>query len=149
MCSFESNISDKVFNFISKELDINGNVCEILERYFEYTNKHRKITENEYDSQFNDYRDNGEEERTKHINKELNKLPIHKKLQKLDVNNNVTMDCRGNSLYPSAMRDENSVFPKIESGFAFAPHMNDVYVKAFNDQTFNQDGDESAILRIK
>ena len=27
--------------------------------------------------------------------------------------------------------------------------MNKVYVEAFNDQTFNQDGDESAILRIK
>ena len=27
--------------------------------------------------------------------------------------------------------------------------MNDVYVKAFNDQTFNEDGDESAILTIK
>ena len=25
--------------------------------------------------------------------------------------------------------------------------MNDVYVKAFNNQTFNQDGDESAVLR--
>ena len=27
--------------------------------------------------------------------------------------------------------------------------MNDVYVKAFNDRTFNEDGDESAILTIK
>ena len=27
--------------------------------------------------------------------------------------------------------------------------MNDVYVEAFNNQTFNQDGDESAILTIK
>ena len=27
--------------------------------------------------------------------------------------------------------------------------MNDVYVKAFNNQTFNEDGDESAILTIK
>ena len=75
---YKSNISDEVFNFISKDLDINGNVCEILEKFFEDTNKHREIKENEYDSQFNDYRDNDEEERTEHINKELNKLPIHK-----------------------------------------------------------------------
>ena len=27
--------------------------------------------------------------------------------------------------------------------------MNNVYVKAFNDQTFNQDGNESAILKLK
>ena len=46
------------------------------------------------------------------------------------------------------MWDENSVYPKIESGFAFAPQLNDVYVKTFNDQTFSEDGDESAILTI-
>ena len=39
------NISDEAFNNISKELDIDGNVCEILEKFFEYTNKHRKIKE--------------------------------------------------------------------------------------------------------
>ena len=47
-----------MLNINSKELDNNGNVCENLEKYFEYTNKHRKIIENEYDSQFYDYRDN-------------------------------------------------------------------------------------------
>ena len=55
----------------------------------------------------------------------------------------------GNSLYPSAMWGENSVYPKLETGFAFAPHMNDVYVEAFNNQTFNETGDESAMLTIK
>ena len=52
---YKPNISDEVFNIISKEIDINGNVCEIFEKYFGYTKKHRKIPENEYDSQFNDY----------------------------------------------------------------------------------------------
>ena len=47
------------------------------------------------------------------------------------------------------MWDENSVYPKIETGFAFKPHMNDVYIEAFNNQSFNEDGDESAILTIK
>ena len=59
------------------------------------------------------------------------------------------MDFDATSLYPSAMWYQNSVYPKIETGFAFKPHMNNVYVEAFNNQTFNQDGDESAILRIK
>ena len=58
------------------------------------------------------------------------------------------MDYDGNSLYPSAMWDENPVYPKIETGFAFTPDMNHIYVEAFNIQTFNQYGDESAILRI-
>ena len=82
---YKSNISQEVFNIISKELNINDNkdnVCEIIDKYFEYTNKQRKIIEDKYDLQFNDYRDIDEEERTENINKELNKLPIHKKLQK-------------------------------------------------------------------
>ena len=148
---YKSNISKEVFNIISKELNIddnNENVCEIIDKYFEYTNEKRKIIENKYDSNFKDYRDIDEEERTEHINKELNKLPIHKKLQKLDLND-VMMDFDATSLYPSAMWDKNSVYPKIETGFAFKPHMNDIYVEAFNNQTFNEDGDESAILTIK
>ena len=147
---YKSAISEDVFNIISKELNVNGNdnVCEIINKNFEYTNEQRKIIKDEYDSQFNDYRDNDEEERTEHINKELNKLPIHKKLQKQNPND-VMMDFDATSLYPSAMWDENSVYPQIESGFAFKPHMKDVYVEAFNNQTFNQDGDESGILRIK
>ena len=44
---------------------------------------------------------------------------------------------------------ENSVFPKIESCFAFKPHMNDIYVEAFNNRTFNHDGNESGILKAK
>ena len=75
-------------------------------------------------------------------------LSIHKELSKLD-SNKTQMDYDATSLYPSAMWDEKSVYPKVESGFAFKPHMNDVYVKPFNNQTFNQDGDESAVLRIK
>ena len=147
---YKSNISQEVFNIISKELNVNGNdnVCEIIYKYFEYTNEQRKIIEDENVSKFKDYRDIDEEERTEHNNKELNKLQIHKKLQKLNLND-VMMDFDATSLYPSAMWDENSVYPKIETGYTFKPHMNNVYVEAFNNQTFHQDGDESAILRIK
>ena len=147
---YKSNISQEVFNIISKELNVNGNdnVCEIIDKFFEYTNKQRKIIEDEYDSKFKDYRDIDVEERTEHINKEFNKLPIHKKLQKLN-HNDVMMDFDATSLYPSAMWDEKSVYSKIESGFAFKPYINKTYVEAFNNENFNQDGDESAILRIK
>ena len=75
-------------------------------------------------------------------------LSIHKELSKLN-SNKTQMDFDATSLYPSAMWDENSVYPKIEIGFDFKPHMNDVYVEAFNNQSFNEDGDESAILTIK
>ena len=72
------------------------------------------------------------------LNEELNKLPIHKKLQKLNLND-VMMDFDATLLHPSAMWGQNSVYPKIETGFAFEPHMNNVYVEAFTNQTFNQD----------
>ena len=144
---YKTTISDEVFYIISKELIVNGNVCEVIDKHFENTNKQRKTGEKEYDSQFKDYRDNDEEEKTEHNNKKLNKLPIHKKLQKLNLND-VMMDFDASSFYPSAMWDENSVYPKIETGFAFKPQIKKTYVDAFNNQNFNEDGDESAILKI-
>ena len=144
---YKSSLSDKVFDIILEKLNVNGKVCENIDKFFEYTNKLKK-TEKKYDSQFKDYRDNNEEERIKHINKELNKLTIQKNLQKLNLKD-VLMDLDATSLYPSDMWDEKSVYPKKESGFHFEPYMNDVYVKAFINQTFNQEGNESAILKIK
>ena len=47
------------------------------------------------------------------------------------------------------MWDEKSVYPKIETGFAITPHVNDICVEAFNNKTFNQDGNESGILKTK
>ena len=44
---YKSTFSDEVFNIISKELNVDGKICEILDKYFEYTNKHRKIIEDE------------------------------------------------------------------------------------------------------
>ena len=59
------------------------------------------------------------------------------------------MDFDPTSLWPSAMWDENSVYPKIETGFSFKPDLNKIYIAAFNKQLFNEDGDGTAILRIK
>ena len=59
------------------------------------------------------------------------------------------MDFDATSLYTKAMWDQNSVYPRTESGFCFKPDMNDVYVEAVNIQTFNQDYNESALLRKK
>ena len=52
-------------------------------------------------------------------------------------------------LYPSVTLDEKSMLPKLETGFNFKPHMNDIFVEAFNNQTFNQEGNESPILKMK
>ena len=145
---YKSEISDEVFNIISKELNVEGNEGDILEKYFEFLNEHEKQYEKEFDSKYDDYRDINQNEKTDYMNKKLNMLLIHKKLSKLDLNQ-TQMDYDATSLYPSAMWDCNSVYPEIETGFCFKPDMNDVYVEAFNNQTFNEDGDESAILTIK
>ena len=145
---YKSEISDGVFNIISKELNVNDNICEILEMYFEFLNKYEKQYAKEFDSKYDDYRDIDQKEKEKYVNRKLNKLSIHKELSKLDLNK-TQMVFDATSLYPSAMWDENSVYPKIETGFAFKPNMNDVYVEAFNNQSFNESGDESAILTIR
>ena len=59
-------------------------------------------------------------------------LPLHEKLPKLDLNN-TQMDFNATSVYPSAMWDNDSVYPKIGTGFAFNPLMNEFYVEAFNN----------------
>ena len=145
---YKSQISDEVFNIISKELNVNGDICVLLEKCFNFLNKYEKQYSKEFDSRYDDYRDISEKEKEKYVNRKLNMLPIHKELSKLD-SNKTQMDFDATSLYPSAIWDEKSVYPKIETGFAFKPHMNDIYVEAFNNQTFNEDGDESAILTIK
>ena len=69
-------------------------------------------------------------------------------MEKLNAND-VMMEFDATSSCPSAMYDEKSVYPRLETGFVCNPHMNDVYVEAFNNQTFNQDGNESAILKLE
>ena len=39
-----------------------------------------------------------------------------------------------------------SIYPRIETGYAFTPYMNDDLVNKFNNQTFTQG---SATLKIK
>ena len=54
---YKSKISDEVFNIISKELNVDnviGNVCDILEKYFEFLNKHEKEYKKEFDSNYDD-----------------------------------------------------------------------------------------------
>ena len=39
---YKSTLSDQVFKVMSQELEVVDNICEILDKCFEYTNKHRK-----------------------------------------------------------------------------------------------------------
>ena len=52
-----SEVSDEVFNIVSKELNVNSNICDILEKYFEFLNIFEKQNAKEFDSNYDDYRD--------------------------------------------------------------------------------------------
>ena len=111
----------------------------------EYKNKYFKIFQKEYESQFNDYRDENVEEKEKYINEKLSSFRLHKMIKRIEIFQ-LLWDFDAVSLYPSATWDENSIYPRIETGYAFTPDMNDELVEKFDTGNFNQG---SAILKIK
>ena len=101
----------------------------------------------EFDSKYENYRDLSQKGKIDYINNNLNMLPFHKELSKLNINK-TQMDFDATSLYPSAMWDKKSVYLKIETGFAFEPQMTDVFVNVFNNRTSDQDGNDSAVKHL-
>ena len=51
---YKSEISDEVFDIISTELNFNGNICDVLEKYFEFLNKYEKQCAKEFNSKYDD-----------------------------------------------------------------------------------------------
>ena len=142
---YKSNIYDDILNIISKQLKIEGNTYEKIETYMKYKKKHFRVFGKEHEDQFNDYRNENTEEKVKYINEKLSDLPFHHLRKQLKIIELLwDFDCV--SLYPSAMWDKNSIYPKIETGYAFEKHMNDELVEKINNRTFTQG---SAILKIK
>ena len=62
---------------ISEEINVGGNIHDIIVGYMNYKNKHFKIVEKEYESNFSDYIDIDIKEKEKYINEKLSKLPVH------------------------------------------------------------------------
>ena len=44
------------------------------------------------------------------------------------------------SLFPNAMSDSESIYPRIETGYAYTKDMHDEIVEKFNNQPFTQGG---------
>ena len=126
-------------------MDEKTNVYDTIEAYMKYKDNHLKIIKEEYESKFDDYRDINEEEMKECINKKLSELPIHQLLQRLSLID-LMWDYVCVSLYPSAMWDSKSIYPRIETGYDFTKDMNDELVEMFNNQTFTKG---SAILKVK
>ena len=142
---YKSKHCDDILKIINKELAVKGTVYDTIEAYMKYKNKHFKIFEKEYEDQFNDYRDENVEEKEKYINEKLCNLRLHIIIKRIELIH-LLWDFDAVSLYPSAMWDEKSIYPRIETGYAFTRDMNDELVEKFNNQTFTQG---SAILKIK
>ena len=60
---YASKNSDEVFNMFSKELNVNCNICDLLQKYFKFLNKHEKQNANEIDSKNDYYRDIDQKEK--------------------------------------------------------------------------------------
>ena len=90
-----SKISDEVFINILKKLNVNGNICDLLEKYFEFLNKDKKYTK-DFDSKCEVYKDIIQEGKDDYIHNILNMQPIHEELSKLDLNK-TQMDFDGTS----------------------------------------------------
>ena len=94
-----------------KEIDTNDNICEILDKSFEFLNKYNKLYAKEFDSKHDDGRGINQMEKTEFFNVNFTMLAIHKQLSKLG-SNIIQLDFDATSLYPSAMWDKNSVYSK-------------------------------------
>ena len=128
----------------SEELNVKGNIHDI-EAYLDYKNKHFIFYETQHENQFNDYRSEDVEEKEKYNNENLSKLPIHQLLKQIKLNE-LQWEFDAVSLYPSGIWDDKSIYPRIETGYAFTEDMNDELVEKFNTGNFTR---ESAILKIK
>ena len=148
VCSFnqycESRYCDDILKITSKELNVKVNIYDVVEAFSIYKNKHFKIIEREYEDKFSDYRDFNVGEKEKYINGKLSELPIHRLIKQLKIYE-FLWDFDAVSLYPTAMRDKNSIYLRIETGYACTEDMNDELVDKFSTGDFIQG---SAILKI-
>ena len=142
---YKSKHCDDIIKNINKELAVKGTVYDTIEAYMECKNKHFKVFEKENEDQFDDYRLENVEEKEKYINEKLSEFRRHKIIKRIELIH-LLRDSDAVSLYPSAMWDEKSIYPRIETGYAFTRDMNNELVEKFNNQTFTQG---SAILKIK
>ena len=110
-----------------------------------YKNKHFKILEKEDENQFNDYRDVIEDEKQKYKKEKLSQLPVHQLIKQIKLYE-LLWDFDAVSLYPSAMLDEKSNYPRIETAYVYTDDINDELVEKFNTANFTE---RSAIVKIK
>ena len=83
---YKSKICDEILKIKSEELNMKGNVYDIIEVYMNYKNKQFKNFEKESESQFTENREEDVEEREKYIKEKLCQLRIQKLLKQITLN---------------------------------------------------------------
>ena len=142
---YKPNFCGGILKMLSRKSKVEGNVYDIIEAYMNYENNPIKFIKEENECKFNNYRDIEEDEMEKYINKKLVELPIPQYLKQLFLND-LLWSCDANSLYSSAMSDDMSIYPRIETRYAFTPDLNDEIVEKTNEGNFTQG---SAVSKIK
>ena len=77
------------------------------------------------------------QKKKKNINKKSSQLPNHQLIKQLKLDELLWV-FDATSLYPSAMCDENSGYPKLETGYAYTEDMKQELVEKFINQNFIQ-----------
>ena len=113
---------------------VNGNIYVIIEDCLKYKNKHFKTFEEDYESKFDDCRNENVEEKERYIDERLSNLRLHKMMKRIELVHSL-WDFDAVSLYPSAMWDEISIHPRIETGYAFTRNMIDDLFEKFSNQS--------------
>ena len=85
-----------------------------------------KFIKKEYESKFNDYRDQIEKE--KYINEYISKHTIHQFIKQIKVNEHL-WDFGAVSFHPISMWDEKSIIPRSETVYAYTRFLIDQLVK--------------------
>ena len=81
-------------------------------------------------TKLNLFRHENEDDKEKYINEKLGELKLHKLITQIELIH-LLWDFDAVSLYPSAMWDENSIYPRIETGNTFTRDKNDELVEKF------------------
>ena len=132
--------------FISREYDnitsviMNHFNCieqEAIPTYLKYIkSEEQRITE-DINNELSDYRELSLKQTKKEIMKRLHALEISKKIKKVQLNDYL-VSSDYTSLYPSAQADPRSIWPKIETSYAFEDYMNDSVCSLFNNKKFEE-----------
>ena len=106
-----------------------------LLRHVELMREEKETIVKEDDYIFDDNREVKVREKEEYIKSQLCKLAVRRILGAFTLTD-VLVDFDATSLYPSAMWEEQSIYPKNETHYAFTSEMNDGNVRDFNTQNF-------------